>query len=170
MVDIQEELEKLEDVNIEEVMSISTVDNVNIVDHEVTIVAEQSNENISILPDHQQPMVQDQEMNKNSLNDEIMEENLEVGETITIGMPNLSEQKIVDSLSNKIEIDNINSQIQLATCPKAMPIKSPMVQPPMSVPPLKAIRPLPVPEALIAKTAPFITMAQAKKNVSIKKK
>lgn len=52
LVDIQEELEKLEvNDDAEAVMALSTVDDVDVVDHEVTIVADQPNEEISILPE-----------------------------------------------------------------------------------------------------------------------
>uniref|UniRef100_A0A1B6JGB0 CRC domain-containing protein n=1 Tax=Homalodisca liturata TaxID=320908 RepID=A0A1B6JGB0_9HEMI len=159
-VDIQEELEKLEaseNVTIDEIMSIPTVDDVNVVDHEVTIVAEQANEEGAILPDITDIGDQSKDLSDFS----IIEENLDIGETITIATPSLHEQKAADHAQKT----NTSDQEKVKTAP-IKPAATPVVeQAAATLPQLKAIRPLP--DTLKGKKS-FITVAQPKKNVLTK--
>uniref|UniRef100_A0A1B6L2K0 CRC domain-containing protein n=2 Tax=Graphocephala atropunctata TaxID=36148 RepID=A0A1B6L2K0_9HEMI len=157
-VDIQEELEKLEaseNVNIDEIMSIPTVDDVNVVDHEVTIVAEQADEGNTILPD----ITDGQSKHFNDFS--IIEENLDIGETITIASPSILEPQIIIDQVKQANPSNVE-QVKTPVVRPASPVVEQSAAP---VPQLKAIRPLP--DTLKGKKS-FIAVAQPKKNVLTK--
>lgn len=134
--DIQEALNKLVGAELHDDtdMSMSTVDDVDVVDHEVTIGQDQEDMDISTLPD-----IPDMENRHQEITD-MLEDNLEIGQTITIEAPPVPVEK------------------------KMVPIK-PAMTVPVSFPQLKTIRPLP--EALKGKRPGSFNLTSVKKSVSV---
>ncbi|XP_054269282.1 protein lin-54 homolog isoform X2 [Macrosteles quadrilineatus] len=135
--DIQEALNKLVGAELQDDtdMSMSTVDDVDVVDHEVTIGQDQEDMDISTLPD-----IPDMENRHQEITD-MLEDNLEIGQTITIEAPPVPVEK------------------------KMVPIK-PAMTVPVSFPQLKTIRPLP--EALKGKRPGSFNLTSVKKSVLTK--
>lgn len=139
LVDIQEELDKLvAQESHDEDMSMSTVDDVDVVDHEVTIGEDQDNDTeMAMLPDIPGMEARHEEISH------MMVDNLEIGQTITIEAPPVPVSIVEEKKIAAVKPDTFV---------------------PMSFPQLKTIRPLP--EGLKGKKPQTISLGSINKKVS----
>lgn len=132
MVDIQEELEKLEvNDDADTVMALSTVDDVDVVDHEVTIVADQPNEEISILPEISETTYQCSNLivkpfdSQTCKTNELKGHDMKEADRLTIGSEITKEDSLVYS---PLSLQNCNSENvvskNITNIASALPISS----------------------------------------------